>query len=214
MSKKQQKKKFSIPKPTYKLALRIVPAQNAASGVGMGVEGARYHLGHLCEDLKSEGMATGWTDNSVDQATRARLQREINHFHWHLRAFFWELVAEFDTLLVAVNDAEGLGIPEEKICWKEVARQALGQKKWSTRIDTLKNSYCSAWYTEIRTYRNFAHRLPLFVHSDYGPGGLNAIALLSAIEGQQQRDLRDQLPEYLSRMEQLAGNLSPRKLGC
>lgn len=201
--KQQQKTKFSVPTPSYPVVLKIVPAQVPGGGLGFGVEGARYHLDHLLQALNKEGMATGWTAETVDETTRSRLQRDVNDFHWHLRAFFWELVAEFDMLLVTVNHSEGLGIAERKVCWEEVARQAHAQGKWSAKIDTLSRAYCSAWYTELKTYRNFAHRSAQFVQCDYGPNALNAIALLPAIQGQAFTDLRDQLREYLEKMDQL-----------
>jgi putative hemolysin len=95
------------------------------SRLGIGLEGARYHQNQLLQALGRAGMSTLWNVASVDEATRSRLQRDVNEFHWHLRAFFWELVAEFDMLLVVVNHSEALGIAEEKVSWDEVARQAV-----------------------------------------------------------------------------------------
>jgi hypothetical protein len=201
--KQQQMTTFSVPKPTYTVVLKTVPAQTPGGGLGIGVENARYHLDQLFQALNKEGWTTSWSPATVDEATRSRLQRDVDEFHRHLRAFFWELVAEFDMLLVTVNHFEGLGIAEERVSWDEVARQAHAQGKWSTRIDTLCRAYCSAWFTEVRAYRNFAHRAPLLVICDVGDGQLNALKLLPAIQGQAFTDLRDQLREYLRKMEQL-----------
>jgi hypothetical protein len=122
--KQQQMTTFSVPKPAYTIVLKMVPAQAAGGGLGIGVENARYHLDQLFQTLNKEGWTTIWSNATVDEATRSRLQRDVDEFDRHLRAFFWELVAEFDMLLITVNHFEGLGIAEERVSWDEVARQA------------------------------------------------------------------------------------------
>jgi hypothetical protein len=170
----------------YKPILKVVPAQNLASMVGMGLDGARYHFGKIQEILRAPGLAACWTQNSVTDVERVQLQHDINRFHWHLRAFFWELVAEMDLLRALIRQHP-----------KRVTAQLTND--W-------QRAYDAQWFREIRTYRNFAHQSALFVQGLYGgpSNELQAASLLPAVKGQDPcYDLVTQLSDYLGKMEKL-----------
>lgn len=172
----------------HKAALKVVPAQDVRGMMCMGLEGARYHFYQIQAALKSPGVATGWTAKSViDEQERVQLQRDINRFHWHLRAFFWELVAEMDLLRVVVKKSP--------------------MSDRTKLMEDLRRAYDAAWFAEVRTYRNFAHQSLLFVQCSYKgppPGELEFAYLLPAIEGQSPTyDLLAQLSGYLEKMERL-----------
>jgi hypothetical protein len=131
------------------------------------------------------------------------LQEDVNRFHRHLRAFFWELIAEFDMLLAYVNEIEALGVPEASVSWSTLASAALNLGKWPDTLKRLADVYCSKWFTEVRYYRNFAHRSSLFLQCAYdGSLSLTHAWLLPSIEGESPNyDLRQQLSEYFHHME-------------
>lgn len=190
------------PKPR----LRILPPMELRNNAGSALYGARYHFEMAQQLVQSRGMQTQWQeDRTLDELTRAKRQHEMNRFHWHLRAFFWELVATFDTVLHWVNQTLGLGIKEHKVEWNEIEAEAKKQTKWSAQLDTLKRVYECEWYFEVRQYRNFAHRAFLFVQGEYDADNkLKVLWLLPAREGQRENyDALEQLSSYLDEMRNL-----------
>src|ERR1700685_533598 len=56
-----------------------------------------YHLRAVNHFHQRPGMSTiREGDASLEEARKRDLQADVNRFHAHLRAFFWELVAAFE----------------------------------------------------------------------------------------------------------------------
>ena len=92
---------------------RLFPSHDLTDEVRVALNGAVYHLSWIKELLQRDGMRTNWEHHSgLTDDRRRRLGEDVNQFHWHLRAFFWELNAAFDTLLHWMNQTYQLGIPE------------------------------------------------------------------------------------------------------
>lgn len=77
-------------------------------------------------------------------------------------AFFFELMATFDCLLVLLNKAYDLGLPVEQVNWRSLSEQIRKQDKEKRlkglfdRIDSCRTSGC---LYEVANYRNrLAHR--------------------------------------------------------
>jgi hypothetical protein len=171
-------------KQMYEVTLRRVPAQDVREMIGIGLRGARYHFDQIRAAMKAPEIYKGWSNEPViadDQRAR---------FHWHLRAFFWELCAEMDLLHVVVRQSP-----------KHVREK---------NMDDWQRAKDSRWFSEISAYRNFAHESVLFVQAHYKekPSGgdlkLDFMWLLPAIKGQSVNyDLLAQLSDYLDKMETL-----------
>jgi len=171
---------------SYKVILKVVPAQKIEAMVGMGLEGARYHLDQIKAALKTPGLTVGWTEMLVTEEQRIQLQGDVNRFHWHLRAFFWEVVGEMDLLRVVVR------------------RSPKGVR--AKLMSNWQQAHNSQWYSEVAAYRNFAHQSGLFVQCSYGgpSGELEALWLQPAIMGQPPNyDLVAQLSTYLENLGKL-----------
>lgn len=194
-------------------ALKIAPVHDLADSALTAFQGARYHLDALKTSLEKPGMQTLWKESSDLSADERRSnQNTLNAFHWHLRAFFWELVGAFDATLLWANARFGLGSPERNVKWGTVRESpaSINADKWLDKKAVLENAWESDWFFEVREYRNFAHRSFLLIQAEYMPsksGGLNElhfITLLPARVGQAPvRDLIDHLSEYHERMREL-----------
>ncbi len=192
--------------------LRIVPAMALDQLAHSAFIGAVYHLARIRELITSPGIQTMWQeDNDLDDPTKRKYRADLNQFHWHIRAYFWELVASFDTMLQWANHRYALGIDEHLVKWEKIPRQTnRDQADWDAKYNLLKSAWDSEWYFEIRMYRNFSHRAFLIIHSEFdghfghSTPSLNAIYLVPAREGQQEYvDLVKQLSLYLDHMRQL-----------
>ena len=194
---------------------RIVPAMPLDTLAHSAFIGAAYHLGRIKKLASSPCMQTMWKDDdSLENATKKRLQADVDQFHWHVRAFFWELVASFDTMLQWVNQRFELSVPEDKVRWSTIHEKAAEARKdqaeWNKKHALLESAWDSAWYYEIRQYRNFAHRAFIFVNAEYnGNYGKNKptlkkVWLTPAREGQQEYvDIVLHLLNYLEEISQL-----------
>lgn len=192
--------------------LRIVPVMPLDELAHSAFIGAAYHLARIKELIASPCIQTMWKeDTDLDDTTKREYQTGINQFHWHMRAFFWELVASFDTMLQWANQKYGLGVDEHKVEWEKIhGKASKDQIEWNAKDALLESIWNSEWYYEIRMYRNFSHRGFLFIQSEYdGHYGkskptLKLICLIAAREGQQEYvDLLQQLFQYLDHMRQL-----------
>jgi hypothetical protein len=100
-----------------KVLLYTMPGRTAKDDAWLALKGASYHLYQLKEQFES-----GLLDDN-----------QVMLFHWHLRSFFWELVAVRDSLRRDMKAASTL----------ETALQALDN---------------TTWFREVNEYRNFAHQ--------------------------------------------------------
>jgi hypothetical protein len=94
-----------------------MPGRAAKDDARLALIGATYHLSQLRKQVEA-----GLSDSKQQML-----------FHWHLRAFFWELVAVRDSL-----KQESKTSPEIKAA-----------------LDALEESQ---WFQEVNDYRNFAHQ--------------------------------------------------------
>ncbi len=174
---------------------------------------AVYHLSRVKELLGTPGMQTLWgEDKTLDEHTRAERQGEVNLFHQHLRAFLWELVATFDTMLQWANQRYDLGIPEKYVEWSKIQETAKKAKKdqdeWDKKYLLLECAWNSDWYFEVRGYRHFAHRAFLHVQAEIVKESegdrLQIPHLFPVREGQREYvPIQEQLSIYLENMRQL-----------
>ena len=200
-------------KHNYHRLYRIFPAMDLADHTYFAFNGAAYHLNRVKELLNSAGMQTLWTeDTTLDERTRAERQGEVNLFHQHLRAFLWELVATFDTMLQWANQRYELGVPEKDVKWSKIQKKAKDAKKdqadWEKKYLLLESAWDSDWYFEVRGYRNFAHRAFLNVQAaivkESDRDRLEIAHLFPIREGQREFVLlQEQLSIYSENMRQL-----------
>jgi hypothetical protein len=198
---------YIVSKPKHKThkALKIVPAMDLEDLTARAFSGAKYHLNKIRENLHSPTIQTylAWkSGEGLDLATQKQLEHFDNEFGWHLRAFFWEMVATFETM---------------QNCAKQRSKKAnKDQAEWYKKSALLESAWQSEWYFEIEQYRNFAHQAFLFVQCDYSEHKeanavkykLNITSLLPAREGQQQcMDILEHLSSYWEKMRDLGANI-------
>ena len=132
-------------------------------------------------------MGTAWhDDDSLEAQKRPQLQAEVNRFHAHLRAFFWELVAAFEAMHIWGVEKHG----------RATSQLAELEKARRRRAD---------WCAEIRDYRNFAHRCFLVSVGEYGVPNrqLASMALMSVRKGGTQYMVPERLDFYRNQMHGL-----------
>jgi hypothetical protein len=84
------------------------------SDAHIALNGARYHL----QSLKAE-IAAGLVSNN-----------SVARFHWHLRGFFWELVAMRDALRRSKDTAV------------KAVEDSITNSRWYAEIDAYRNGAC------------------------------------------------------------------------
>lgn len=97
--------------------IRRRPGASGLRDARLAVKGASYHLYQLDMRFK-EGLSA---------------PAEFEIFHWHVRAFFWELIAV-----------------------RDVIHRAYGSDK--TVKASLQQLNGEDWFAEVESYRNFAHQ--------------------------------------------------------
>lgn len=106
-------------------SFKIVPAQDLKQEAYVAWEGARYHLDKL-DNLSNEPyfLLNKWeNDPDIDESKKLIYRTRSNSFHWHLRGFFWELFACFETVLQYSNLKYGLLISEKDVKWISVSKE-------------------------------------------------------------------------------------------
>jgi len=177
--------------------------------------GAGFHLEKIKEYINLQSIQTILKeDSSLDEATKKTLASEVSQFHWHIRAFFWELVSSFDVILQWENYRYELGIQENDVKWDRISEKVGKAKKdqldWNRQYAILEDAWNSDWFFEIRQYRNFAHRAFISINAEYNgfygkeKPKLKKIFLTPAREGQQEYiDVVTCLLSYLEKMLEL-----------
>lgn len=183
------------------------------SFVQSAYQAAKYHLEKIKEIVNSPSMQEFWhEDKGVDGSIRKLHQENIDKFHWHLRAYFWELVAAFETMLQWANQRYELGLEEKEVVWKNMPKKAgKDQSEWDNKHKVFESVWESPWFFEVRMYRNFAHRAFLFVQGEFDESEsenapapkLSTLWLLHVREGQPNIGLVEQLESYIEKMRQL-----------
>src|ERR1035437_4481572 len=92
-----------------KVLLYTMPGRTAKDDAWLALKGASYHLFQLKVQFES-----GLLDDN-----------QVMLFHWHLRSFFWELVAARDSLRRDMKAASTL----------ETALQALDNTTWFKEVN-------------------------------------------------------------------------------
>ena len=181
---------------------RIVPAMDLTNDSRASLAAAHYHLEAVRVAVASPAIQTReWkNDPNLDSSSRTGLTHQENQLHYHLRAFFWELIATWDIILQWMNKRYSLGLREDKVRWKWLQREAKKRGKYH-ELKTLSTAYDSTWFKEVRAYRNLAHCSFLFVQGDWGPEGLNILTLLPVRKDQRLVHLPDQLTLYWKHMQ-------------
>ncbi len=192
---------------------RLFPAMKLDVHALIAFKGAEYHLWKVRELYRLPCIQRMWrNDESLDPKIKRQLQTNANMFHWHIRAFFWELTALFDTILNWANQRYGFGFEERKVTWGNVRDASANSRpsEWAEKQAMLESAYSSDWFYEVRKYRNFAHRGFIFINTTYD-GHFNKaeptlimLSLPSVREYQREcQDMIEQISEYLERMREL-----------
>lgn len=138
-----------------KWRMKLLDDQDLAGITRYALSAARYHwdgMRYFTEQMKDSGTLDENKEYTKEWHTY------FNKFYHNLRAFFWELTASFDTLLQEINRRFSLGIDESDVRWDTVSKALSGQRKYKRFLSRLSEGYGSPWFTEVREYRNFAHR--------------------------------------------------------
>lgn len=203
----------------YQSSLRLVPVHDLEQSALTSFRGARYHLDALRSFLRRPGVQTLWQEGpNLSSTERGLLQDQLNAFHWHLRAFFWEIVSAFDAMLHWSNRRFELSVKERDVGWDTIEKgnAQVDAGTWAKKRSILRTTWESEWFFEVRQYRNFAHRSFLLLQVSYGPSKddpsgvyhLTFINLLPARVGQQVcRDLIEHLSEYHDRMGKVGAEM-------
>jgi hypothetical protein len=141
-------------------SFRLIEEQDVAEATRYALSAANYHfrgLRHHLKALNDAQLAGGEFD--------ARARDNFNKFYHYLRAFFWELCASFDTLLQEINRRLELSISEREVGWNTVSQALSVKPEYKKFLSKLSRGFNSEWFTEVREYRNFAHRGTIIVES-------------------------------------------------
>lgn len=193
----------------YHTLYRSFPSQPFDDMVRVSLDGASYHFDCLNEYMSRPGMQQAW-----DQFREAnpQLQDDINKFYWHLRGFFWELIATFDTLLQWANYSYKLISNEKDVTWKNIKQNANKNRtdQWKQTYESLNDIHESEWFFEVNAYRNFSHRNHLSSLSAHNEARMLHLSLLPVREGQNQYIPIDvQLNNYGLKMTELVNLILP-----
>lgn len=179
------------------------------------LDGAQYHLAVLSEIYTSgaldSDLASMVQGLPCDQA--ARLKHDAMRFQWHLAAFFFELIAAFDSFLVEVNFRYRLMISLGDIRWNYVINEIGTQHKKDEFIVWLQQQYEAGWFREVRDYRNhITHRgLLRFYRLMKLTGGREFHLLLGPDYGERRLEpVTIQCSRYMGEMMVLLGDAERR----
>lgn len=124
------------------------------------VEATRYALSaayYHCSEIRSYRDQLLEDDAWADGAFTDKGREGFNKLYHNVRAFFWELIAAFDTLLQEINRRLKLGLDEREVDWTTISL-ALSTKRELRRFRRQLNvGYNSPWFADVREWRNFAH---------------------------------------------------------
>jgi hypothetical protein len=123
--------------------------------------GAVYHLQTIHGLLKDPSMNNPSDSMSIDEDTRRRVGDCWARVHWHSRAFFWELVAMFDTALRWANARYQLDTKYFK--WKndkkEIGLYYIEKgAAWAIKKEIINQMWETEWFHEIMKFRNHSHQ--------------------------------------------------------
>ena len=171
------------------------------------LKAADYHRALLSEAGNAYLLQEGQGTRSV------WFQEDRQKTRWHLRSFFWDLVAAFDLVLVWCNEQFELGIHPRAVSWRCVkdAVSRTQPDEWTRVLATLSRFEADAAFFEIRAYRNYAHRDFLFGNVLVSPTGeMIGLTIPYARVGQAFETLETQLRRYAEFMSgSLAAVLEP-----
>ena len=133
---------------------RVPDNQDIAQSTTYSLGAARYHWGGMRRYLERMNEDGAWGKDGPAKNG----QIAFNNFYHHLRAFFWELTSAFDTLLQFINRKYELGLDQRAVRWDTISKALSERSEHKKLLRDLTSGYNSAWYTDVREYRNFAHR--------------------------------------------------------
>lgn len=157
--------------------LEVYPSVDLVVNARAALSGAEYHLGQI-----------------RDQASRMQkvpsYQANAGILHWHLRAFFWELVASMETTRLALQRVSG--------------------SRRSSELAELDRTLDEDWWKEVEEWRNFAHRAFLFLQGEFHPDNkLNFLFLPPLTPSGPQHMVPGRLEYYLEQARQLQARVLP-----
>jgi hypothetical protein len=165
--------------------LQVYPSVDLIAHARAALAGARYHLARV-QELVSIWRRTPGSDKA-----------DGGILHWHLRAFFWELVAAMETSRLAL-----------------LPRRSRSKTTSSRELAGLEQATHEEWWGEVQEWRNFAHRAFLFVQGEFHPDGtLNFLFLPPLVASGPQHMVPDRLEYYLGEMRQLQERVLPTEPG-
>jgi hypothetical protein len=195
-------------KHDYHECFGITLETDLAKDAARAFNGAKYHLDRA-KQMASKGKE-GYAQFRHDQ------------FDWEIRAFFWELTASYESILQWANREFDLKLQETRVDQKTVL-EALAHRepaRWHKTKMYLEEAGNSAWYFEIKAYRNFnIHRaftpLPFVVrmpepfdaNGTIDKGQIVHHQLYPAREGQECTELFSTLARYINEMASLGNRI-------
>ncbi len=136
----------------------VVDEQNLEATTRHALAAAVYHWREMRKFVDRMKEDDAWGEAGIT----TKGQGHYNRFSYSLRAFFWELTSAFDTLLQHINRKYELGLDQRDVLWDTVSKELSQRKEHKKLLRRLAKGYNSTWFTEVREYRNFAHRGTVF----------------------------------------------------
>lgn len=163
--------------------LTVYPSVDLVAHARAALGGAQYHLTQIQKTVRR------W------QKTPGADKENGNAFHWHLRAFFWELFAAMETTKLALKRID-----------------SHSQIPVKPKLGELEQAEQSEWWKEVEEWRNFAHRAFLFVQGLFNgdDGKLESLFLPPLTASGPQHMVPDRLKYYMDEMQKLQNQVLPQ----
>jgi len=158
--------------------LSVCPSVDLVTHARAALAGARYHLARIQREI------------STMRRTPGSHNANVNTLHWHLRAFFWELVATMETTTWVVS-------PDRRFPTRSPEGSELEQAKES------------GWWQEVEELRNLAHRAFLFLQAEVHADGRLIHLVLPSLPHSAQHAVPDRLEYYVGKMTNLQRRVLP-----
>ncbi|MGH7847429.1 MAG: hypothetical protein ACREQW_19960 [Candidatus Binatia bacterium] len=119
-------------------------------------------------------------------------------------------MSSLDMMLQWVNEYFELGLAEDDVSWRRIRNaQSRTNPAWLETRQILSETWDSAWYFDVRTYRNFSHRSFLHLQTliPREPGKIIVAMEAARDNAPMCADIREELPKYIEAMRLLGGRV-------
>ncbi len=154
------------------------------------LEGAEYHL-NVVRDIIGNEILSKPHSTPPDSA--------INRLHWHLAAFYFELVGTFECVLQTVAAHHRLPIPRHRVTWPAVEKATHEARIDTLLIHKIRAVYASKEFQELLARRIYVtHWGPAFIQT------LSSKGKVVSVGSVRQPDLIAGSATYLDLIRELA----------